>query len=114
LTFRQSSGILKIVKERELIYMEETVKVELINYFDIWGNPEEGYEVNNLCSEGEFHLPKDFTEEQLLQGLKDHGFLREFVKMEDIDFMDLIGYGVEFFTSDDGCPLGRVEFRYED
>lgn len=89
------------------------VKVELINYFDVWGNPEEGWEVNNLCKEGFLELPEDFSNEDLLEALKDFGFLVPTVIEGQIDFEDMGDFGVELFQADNGCPLCRIEFVRE-
>jgi hypothetical protein len=86
------------------------VKVKLINYFDVWGNEEEGFEVNNLCEECQFTLPNEFTNEELLESLKDVGFILPEVKMEQIRFDDMFDYGKEFYQADNGYPIGRIEY----
>lgn len=88
----------------------EKCKVQLINYFDVWGNEEDGYEVNNLCKEGEpFDLPKGFTDEQLLEALKEMEFFNNRATLETVRFEDLHDFGVEFYVARTGEPVGRVE-----
>ena len=86
------------------------LQATLINYFDVWGNQEDGYEVNNLCKEGTVELNEDFTNADLLLELQDVGFLNEHATVEKVEFEDLGDFGVEFFVKETGCPIGRIEF----
>lgn len=86
------------------------IKADLINYFDVWAGEEGTWEVNNLCKEGTIELPGDFTDKQLLQELKDFGFIKEEVTMDQIEFEDLGEFGVEFRQADNGYLIGRIEF----
>ena len=92
--------------------MTNTIKATLINYFDVWGNAEEGYEVNNLCKEGELTLNENFTDEDLLQELKDIGFIIEEATMKDITFYWVGPEMIELYETAKGYPLGRVELPY--
>ena len=48
----------------------------LINYFDVWGNAKEGWEVNNQCVEmDDVEIADDATDKDVCNYLKDHGFL---------------------------------------
>lgn len=66
----------------------ETIKVEVINYFDVWGNAKDGFEVNNMCSEGEWDIEEPRTNKDVLQFLKRIGFLKNHVRMNMINFID--------------------------
>lgn len=48
----------------------------LINYFDVWGNAKDGYEVNNQCIEfADLVIADDATDKDILNYLKEIGFL---------------------------------------
>ena len=51
-------------------------KYTLINYFDVWGNAETGWEINNQCVEfDDLCITDDATEKDILSYLKSIGFL---------------------------------------
>ena len=82
------------------------MKYTLINYFDVWGNSDDGYEVNNLCNEGNLDIVND-TNDDILQALKDFGFINDWVKTSDIDIWNN-GYMIELFALN-GLPICRLE-----
>lgn len=48
----------------------------LINYFDVWGNAEDGYEVNNQCVEAEdIVIADDATDADIINYLQLAGYL---------------------------------------
>ena len=52
-------------------------KYQLINYFDVWGNEEEGYEVNNQCIEfDDWYIADDATDKEILEFLVKSGYLK--------------------------------------
>lgn len=80
-------------------------KYSLVNYFDVWGNPDVGWEVNNQCVEFEdLVITDDATDDDVLDYLVDIGFLtKEGRKMVTIDnaYMDAF----EVVKSDDWMPV---------
>lgn len=51
-------------------------KWRLINYFDVWGNEKDGWEVNNTCVEfSDLVITDDATDKDILNYLKEIGFL---------------------------------------
>lgn len=61
----------------------KTIKTEnystftLINYFDVWGNEKEGYEINNQCIEcDDLIILDDASDKDILNYLKDSGYLK--------------------------------------
>ena len=69
-------------------------KWKLINYFDVWGNPDDGWEVNNLCEEFDILLPADATHKEILRSLKQARFLtavnkRRFAMEENGEFIEI-------------------------
>lgn len=87
-----------------------TITAELINYFDVWGNPKDGFEVNNLCREGEVELPENFTDHDVLKALKAKGFLKPHVRLNMLLIEDLWPF-VEISQRNNGCPICRLEFN---
>lgn len=105
---------LKSVSNEEENEMESagTITATLINYFDVWGNAEDGYEINNLCKEGELTLNENFTDAELLQELQDIGFIVEEATMKDITFEWAGSEMIEIYETEKWYPLGRVELPY--
>ena len=52
------------------------MKYALVNYFDVWGNEKDGWEINNQCVEfDDLHISEDATEKNILDFLVMLGFL---------------------------------------
>lgn len=84
-------------------------QLRLVNYFDVWGNRKEGYEVNNLCVEWDDGYVADLENRSLLQLLKNSRFIKKETRINQIRF-DWIGPDVvEFSAVRDDMPLGRLE-----
>lgn len=50
----------------------------LINYFDIWGNEVDGYEVNNQCVEADdVVISDDATDQDIINYLFNNGYLND-------------------------------------
>jgi len=51
-------------------------KYDLIHYFDVWGNPVDGWEVNNQCVEfDDLNIDDSCTRKEIITFLKSIGFL---------------------------------------
>ena len=58
----------------------------LINYFDVWGNEEDGWEVNDCCSEADdITITDDATEQDII----DYLYNIEFFKTNDLEKFDV-------------------------
>lgn len=84
------------------------MKYKLIDYFDVWGNPEDGWEVNNLCTVKEnIEIPENATDAEILVLLVDIGFLatadERLVCLESAD-----SSFIEVYQVKDMFPLGRL------
>jgi hypothetical protein len=101
-------GILKIVKERELISM---VEATLVNYFDVWGNKKDGWEINNLCTEGIIELPENFDKKDIVKSLKEFGFFKNTVRLNMLDIEDCYPYYEICHKADGYKPICRIEIR---
>ena len=83
---------------------------KLIDYYDVWGNAEHGYEVNAACTvEKDICISADVTDKEIIDYLIDViGYLapeaREQVEIESCDDSFL-----EIQAIPTGYPLGRLE-----
>lgn len=89
----------------------EGSKYRLINYFDVWGNEEDGYEVNDLCvEETDIFIADNSTDQEVLSLLVRIGFLttddpeKVCIKWES-DMIEIEGV-------ETGIPLGRLEKEF--
>lgn len=56
--------------------MSKVKQYTLRNYFDVWGNAKEGWEVNNSCVEfDDINITDDASEKDILKYLVQIGFL---------------------------------------
>jgi hypothetical protein len=85
------------------------IEYKLINYFDVWGNEEDGWEVNNLCTEGKLELTESPDNQEILTALIDFGFIREDVTLDKIEIAAYDLDFIEFFEASNQYPLGRLE-----
>lgn len=84
---------------------------KIVDYFDVWGNKEDGWQVNNLCSLDEFGLitiTEDATDEDIIDYLIHINYLGRDAKgkviIESNDDMC-----IELVAVFDDRPLGRLE-----
>jgi hypothetical protein len=87
--------------------------VKLINYFDVWGNKKDGWEVNNLCEETEYsnlEIHENATAKEAFQLLKDCGFFKKTARITQVDVLPLDDFGWEFYQRKDRKPICRLEF----
>ena len=85
-----------------------TRKYRLVNYFDVWGNEKDGYEVNNLCTEADdLWIDDDSTTKEIANFLVSIGFLNT-NDMRRLYFED-DGTYIEIYQRKGMYPLGRLE-----
>lgn len=87
--------------------------VEVVNYFDAWGNEEEGWEVNNWDKFKDRLWLRDTDHHTIVERLKELKFLTDEASVEKFEVWD-DGTMIEFFDKDNKCPLFRVEVLEED
>ena len=90
----------------------EGSKYKLINYFDVWGNAEVGYEVNDLCvEETGIFIADDSTDQEVLSLLVRIGFL----VTDDLEKVCIKWEGdmIEIEGVETGVPLGRLEKEFK-
>lgn len=76
----------------------------LINYFDVWGNAEDGYEVNNQCIEAEDVI---ITEDATDQDIIDYLFNNEYIIDDDVNLYEIEDNGdfIEIYVKETMMPL---------
>ena len=84
--------------------------------YDVWGNPDDGYEVNDrfLLSDDLFFDNALLTRKGLREFKKYLHKLYEFRKDISPSALELEGYDRGVFISYDGCPCGEIEFLEEE
>lgn len=87
-------------------------KYTLVNYFDVWGNAKDGYEVNNLCKEETgITITDDASEKDILNYLVLIGFLATSdmrkVRIDTTDW-DMM----EIYAVKDNYPLGSLRREF--
>ena len=82
---------------------------KLINYFDVLGNEEDGFEVNNCCTEfDDLIIDESASDNDIIDYLYNIGFLNNndyekfAVESFDADF-------IEIFASENMYPICRLE-----
>ena len=80
---------------------------DLIHYFDVWGNPKDGWEVNNQCVEAnDLHIEPDCTDKEILNFLVTIGFLTTSdmrrVRLENL------GDAMEIYAVKGNMPIGAL------
>lgn len=87
-------------------------KYRLIDYFDVWGNPDDGYEVNDLSREFYVILPHDATVEDIITALISKNYFTPLATKWTIEAWD-DGTMIELYQVEDGKPLCRLEYIEE-
>lgn len=76
----------------------------LINYFDVWGNEVDGYEVNNQCVEAEdIVIADDATDADIINYLQLAGYLN--TNETSLFNVENNGDFIEIFVKETGMPL---------
>ena len=81
----------------------------LVDYYDVWGNADDGWEVNNVSREDEITISDDASDKEIFEYLRDTvKYFNKSLKFEDVD---VTGDGdiIEFEASADGMPICRLE-----
>ena len=87
------------------------VTYRLVNYFDVWGNKKDGYEVNNQCIEADdLVIADDATPKEICEYLKSINMLAtsDMRRLEVVDWGDMI----EINERKTGRPLFGLYMNY--
>lgn len=87
---------------------------DLIDYFDVWGNEDDGWEVNDqTVVEEKIWISDDTTEEELFNYLKDTvGYFNRNTKFSDVEIQWNDPDFIEIFQASDGCPVCSLRVSY--
>lgn len=84
------------------------MKYKLIDCYDVLGNEEEGYEVNNLCTcVTGIEIADDATDTDIINYLKSINFLSEKATTETVE-LEGDNFYIELTEKETGYPLGRL------
>lgn len=92
------------------MYTEPKVnKYKIVDYIDVWGNAEDGWEVNDLTTaEDDIVIAEDSTDEEIIDLLIRIGYLtpevKELVYLESYD-----NEMIEIVARENDYPIGRLE-----
>ena len=75
---------------------------------DVWGNANDGYEVNDRSGVGTIQLPEEFTDAQLIRALKDAGIVRKTIRMSQVA-IDGDDTWISIDDAKDGMPVFQLE-----
>ena len=84
----------------------------LINYFDVWGNKQDGYEINNQCMEfDDWYIDDNATHKDILEYLVNAGYLRT----SDMRKVNIDDYGnyMEVFQVKNHIPMFGIYPNYD-
>lgn len=81
----------------------------IVNYFDVWGNPKEGFEVNNLCEHSRTMRESFADHKDIIRFLKNEDFLARHVRENMLVIEWLDEDFIEISIKRDGRPLCRIE-----
>ena len=84
--------------------------IELLNYFDVWGNEIDGWTVNNQTRhlfEVDLHL-SEMSDRYILDWLIEIGFLKCTVQLSDLEIRCEDSRFVEIFEARNSYPLCAI------
>lgn len=81
---------------------------KVVDLFDVWGNEEDGWEVNDSCDTGKvIFFSDDSTDETVFNALSDLELLGERAVLNETVFISNTGDGWEV-EADNGLPLYSI------
>jgi len=85
------------------------MKINIIDYFDVWGNKKEGWEINNWFQNAfKVKITDIFNKKKLLKIMKRLGYIKPGVRTTQLLFEE-IDNGYEISLNKTNMPLFRVE-----
>ena len=85
------------------------MKIQIIHYFDVWGNQEEGYEVNDLCTHSTIERESfPYEKKENLEVLKETDLIKESVTEDMIEIECDGDNWVEINEASNGRPFCRI------
>jgi predicted RNA binding protein YcfA (HicA-like mRNA interferase family) len=91
-------------------YTRARSKMWSIYSLDVWGNEEDGFEVNNRQRAGDIEILDGASDEDIIKTLKQEGFLKAKVKASQIH-IDGDDYAMNVDDAETGEPIYQLESR---
>lgn len=87
----------------------ELMKFQVVDYYDVWGNETDGWDVNGVSREDYYiDLVFDNTDDEIIEKLVEVRYLSvDAVDHVNVDWLD--DTMIELTVKEDGFPLGRLE-----
>jgi len=84
------------------------MKIEFVDFWDVWGNPKDGWEVNNL-SRNEYTSRKFdiWNRKKVLKWLKRIKYLKKTVREKSIEWKET-DEGYILYQANNGLPLCEI------
>ena len=87
---------------------------ELIDYYDVWGNSADGWEVNNLATVArDIVITDDATQRDIMECLKRIGYFAKHVRLNMLDFSMWETDMIEISRRRDGQPLCSLRRQWD-
>ena len=88
---------------------DELMKFQVVDYYDVWGNETDGWDVNGVSREDcDIDLVFDNTDDEIIEKLVEVRYLSvDAVDHVNVDWLD--DTMIELTVMENGFPLGRLE-----
>lgn len=88
---------------------DELMKFQVVDYYDVWGNETDGWDVNGVSREDCYiDLVFDNTDDEIIEKLVEVRYLSvDAVDHVNVDWLD--DTMIELTVKENGFPLGRLE-----
>jgi hypothetical protein len=85
------------------------MKITFINYWDVWGNARDGWDVNDVSRHSlTGKIPE--SPQAVLRLLKQNGIIHKTTRVRSFSQIDFQCSGIEL-TKRNGRPFGRIEWE---
>ena len=85
-------------------------KYRVVDYYDIWTDEDGGYVVNDVAKTDYVIYLSDLSDESILKGLQDVGYLKSTATLNDIH-IEGDEYFLEIYELETGYPICRLDFE---
>ena len=88
---------------------DELMKFQVVDYYDVWGNETDGWDVNGVSREDCYiDLVFDNTDDEIIEKLVEVRYLNaDAVDHVNVDWLD--DTMIELTVKENGFPVGRLE-----
>jgi hypothetical protein len=95
--------------EFDYLHNSPKAEFEVINY-DVWGNEDEGFEVNNAFKTGKFiTLYENMTDDEIIERLKEKDFVHDWVTIDSVEISGEFDHSLQVTAKENGKPLFELQ-----